>query len=418
MAGYLPLLIDKTRHGAGLPRLEGNPSQCYNLKLFTVGKHNLGEWRVTMLTQCHPSGLFSPVSLALRCAPRLMAAFFLLLAGALPAAAQERPPAIGLKIIGGLAGVSQYTRHEAPFWTERIPQLTQGRVRAEIAPFDRSGIRGGDMLHLMRLGVVPFGTLILSVAGADEPELAGSDLAGLNPDMQHLRRNVAAFRPVFTRVLRERYEIEVLAVYTYPAQVLFCTRPFTGLADIAGRRTRASSVAQADMIEALGGIPVVIPFGEIVAEIRRGAVECAITGALSGNAIGLSEVTSHLHSMALSWGISVFGAHRGSWETLPETVRATILSGLATLETEIWAAAEEETTQGMACNSGQGACPAGRRGRMQIVPVSPADEDQRREVLTGTVLPRWVERCGPDCAEAWNRHLAAGVGVRAETVRR
>ncbi|MEI6162454.1 MAG: TRAP transporter substrate-binding protein [Roseococcus sp.] len=332
--------------------------------------------------------------------------------------AQGRPDTINLKIIGGLAGVSQYTRHEAPFWLERIPQLTQGQVRAEIAPFDRSGIRGNDMLHLMRLGVVPFGTLILSVAGADEPELTGSDLAGLNPDMEHLRRNVAAFRPIFTRILRERYEIEVLAVYTYPAQVLFCTRPFTGLSDIAGRRVRASSVTQADMVEALGGIPVVIPFAESVAAIRRGAVECAITGALSGNAIGLNEVTSQVHAMAFSWGISVFGAHRASWELLPEAVRAPIRAGLATLEGEIWAAAEEETLEGLACNSGQGACVVGRRGQLRVIPVSWADEAQRRRLLTGTVLPRWIERCGEECADAWNSHMAAEVGVRAEAAAR
>lgn len=335
-----------------------------------------------------------------------------------PALAQPLPETTHLKIVGGLAGVSQYTRYEAPFWLERLPQLTDGRVIAEIAPFDRSGIRGSDMLHLMRLGVVPFGTVILSIAGADEPELTGSDLAGLNPDMQHLRRNVAAFRPIFTRILLERYDIEVLAVYTYPAQVLFCTRPLAGLADIAGRRVRASSVTQADMIEALGGIPVVIPFAETVSAIRRGTVECAVTGALSGNAIGLSDVTSHLHAMAFSWGISVFGAHRASWELLPESVRAPIRSGLAALEAEIWAAAEQETIEGLACNSGQGACSTGRRGNMRLIPVSRADEAERRRLLTGAILPRWIERCGEECAEAWNRHMAPAVGVRAEaTVR-
>ncbi|MBX9752970.1 MAG: TRAP transporter substrate-binding protein [Roseococcus sp.] len=334
------------------------------------------------------------------------------------ATAQARPEGISLKIIGGLANVSQYNRHEAPFWLEHIPRLTQGQVRAEIAPFDRSGIRGSDMLHLMRLGVVPFGTLILSIAGADEPELTGSDLAGLNPDMAHLRRHVGAFRPVFTRVLRDRYDIEVLAVYTYPAQVLFCNRTFTGLSDIAGRRVRASSVAQADMVEALGGTPVVIPFAAIVSEIRRGTVECAITAALSGNAIGLHEATTHLHAMAFSWGISVFGVHRPSWELLPETVRAPIRAGLAELEAQIWTAAEQETTEGLACNAGQGACNSGRRGTMRLIPVSAADEARRRQVLRDTVLPRWIARCGEECAAAWNAQMAEAVGIRAEDMPR
>src|SRR3954466_8390850 len=101
--------------------------------------------------------------------------------GARPALAEDSP--INLKIVGGLGGVAQYTRYEMPFWTEQVPQLTHGRVHAEIAPFDRSGIRGPEMLPLMRLGVVPFGTVLLSVSSSDEPEINAMDLAVLNPDI-------------------------------------------------------------------------------------------------------------------------------------------------------------------------------------------------------------------------------------------
>jgi TRAP-type C4-dicarboxylate transport system substrate-binding protein len=332
------------------------------------------------------------------------------------AVAQQAPT--HLKIVGGLAGVSQYDRYEVPFWLERVPRLTGGRVQAEIAAFDRSGIRGSEFIHLMRVGVVPFGTLILTIAGADEPELMASDLAGLNPDMAHLRRNVQAFRPIFTRTLRENHNLEVLAVYAYPAQVLFCARPFSGLGDISGRRVRTSSATQADLMEAVGAIPVVIPFAEIVGSIRRGAVECAITGTMSGNSIRLHEVTSHVHEMALSWGVSVFAAHRPSWAALPDDVRVQISAGLAELEGEIWTAAEQDTLHGLRCNAGQPDCAGGLRGRMRIVPVSATDEETRRRLVRQTVLPRWLDRCGENCAQTWNESLAPVTGIQAEqTVR-
>jgi TRAP-type C4-dicarboxylate transport system substrate-binding protein len=343
-----------------------------------------------------------------------LALMALLLLPLTPGQASAQSAPIPLKIVGGLAGVGQFDRYEVPFWTQRIPQITGGRVQAEIAAFDRSGIRGNEFLNLMRVGVVPFGTLILTVAGADEPELTASDLAALNPDMAHLRRNVQAFRPVFTRILRERHNLEVLAVYAYPAQVLFCARPFAGLSDVAGRRVRTSSATQADVMEALGAIPVVIPFAEIVGAIRRGMVECAITGTLSGNSIGLHEVTTHVHSMALSWGVSVFAAHRPSWQALPDLVRAQISTGLADLEAEIWTAAEQDTLMGLRCNSGQPDCLDGQRGRMRVVAVHAADETIRQRLLRQTVLPRWLDRCGEDCAETWNDSLAASTGIRAE----
>ena len=34
--------------------------------------------------------------------------------------------------------------------------------------------------------------------------------------------------------------------------------------------------------------------------------------------------------------------------------------------------------------------------------------------LAGTLLPRWVARCGADCAATWNRIAAPSVGMRAE----
>jgi TRAP-type C4-dicarboxylate transport system substrate-binding protein len=345
---------------------------------------------------------------------RLAGALLATLSAALPpaaAAAQEQP--FRLKVIGGLAGVSQFVRFEEPFWHRRIGELTNGRIAAEISPFDRSGIRGQEMLQLMRLGVVPFGTVILPLAATEEPEFNAVDLPALSPDMAALRRTVAAFRPYLEGLLRERYGIELLSVYTYPAQVVFCNRPFSGLADLAGRRVRTSSVGQSELIQALGGSAVVTPFAEIIPAFRSGVVECAITGTLSGHAIGLYTVTTHVHALALSWGLSAFGANASAWAALPPDLREIIRDGLKDLEERIWNAAEHETGEGLACNANLPACPAARRGAMTVVPVSAADEERRLKLLTEVVLPRWVGRCGQDCVEAWNTHLAPLVGVRA-----
>lgn len=332
-----------------------------------------------------------------------------LLAG--QAAAQEQ--AYRLKVIGGLAGVSQFVRFEEPFWHRRIGELTNGRIVAEISPFDRSGIRGQEMLQLMRLGVVPFGTVILPLAATEEPEFNAVDLPALSPDIATLRRTVGAFRPYLENLLRERYGIELLAIYTYPAQVVFCNRAFSGLSDLAGRRVRTSSVGQSELIQALGGSPVVTPFAEIIPAFRSGVVECAITGTLSGHAIGLYNVTTHVHALALSWGLSAFGANANAWAALPGDLRAIIREGVKDLEERIWRAAEHETGEGLACNANLAGCSAARRGSMTVVPVSPADEERRLKLLTEVVLPRWVSRCGQDCVEAWNTHLAPLVGIRA-----
>ena len=79
-----------------------------------------------------------------------------------PVAAQDRPATV--RVVGGLEGLTQYQRHELPFWRDRVPALTGGRLRAEIVPFDRSGIRAQDMINLIRLGALPFGYVLAQPA--------------------------------------------------------------------------------------------------------------------------------------------------------------------------------------------------------------------------------------------------------------
>ncbi|NRF69314.1 TRAP transporter substrate-binding protein [Aquincola sp. S2] len=322
-----------------------------------------------------------------------------------------------LRIVGGLAGVNQFLRHEEPFWTETLQRLTAGQWSAEIVPFDRAGIRGQEMLQLMQVGTVPFGTALLSQSAVNEPLIAAPDLAGLNPDIATLRRSVAAYRPLLAKTLRERHGIELLAVYTYPAQVLFCKKAFGGLADLAGRRIRVASPPQADLVEALGAVPVTIGFAGIVDSVRQGNVDCAITGTMSGNTIGLHELTSHIHPMAVNWGLAIFGANRAVWGALPAELRTLLQRELPKLEQAIWAESERETGEGLACNTGASGCSSGKRGRMVEVRPSADDEQRRRQLFSGPVLGRWLQRCGAGCAEAWNETIGAQSGINAPVPR-
>jgi TRAP-type C4-dicarboxylate transport system substrate-binding protein len=349
-----------------------------------------------------------------RAARWLTAASVMAMVATMPIFTARADEPVQLKVVGGLAGVSQYERLEKPFWEHRIEALSNGRIQAEVHAFDRSGLPGQEMLQLMRLGIVPFGTALLAVVSGDEPELNAVDLPALNPDMQALRKTVALYRPHLQQMLRAKFGVELLAVYAYPAQVIFCAKPFTGLSDLAGRRIRTSSVGQSEMMTALGAIPVLTPFAEIVNSIRTGVVDCAITGTLSGNEIGLPNVTSYIYPMAISWGLSFFGANAAVWEALPPDLRATLREAISGLEREIWDAADRETAVGLACDIGAPECGNEHSaGHMKLVPVTAQDEATRKRLLVESVLPSWIQRCGSDCVDAWNRELAPALGIKA-----
>ena len=316
-----------------------------------------------------------------------------------------------LRIVGGLGALNQYTRHEVPFWTQELPRLSGGRYSAEIVPFDRAGIRGQETLSLVKLGVVPFATVLLSAIAAKDPELAAPDLAGLNPDMKALRRSVAVFRPYLESLLRERYGVDLLAVYVYPAQMTFCKAPLAGLSALAGRRVRTSSPTQADFVEALGGVPVSTGFSEILPQIKAGHLDCAITGSMSGHTVGLHDLTSHLQTTAITWGLSVFVANGATWAALPADLRALLKRELPRVEQAVWLESEQETGAGVACSTGTAACASGAPGRMVAVAETAADRARLREIVQQVVLPRWAQRCGAGCASAWSRTLGPVTGL-------
>jgi TRAP-type C4-dicarboxylate transport system substrate-binding protein len=312
-----------------------------------------------------------------------------------------------LRIVGGLAGLNQFTHQEEPFWKYELAKISQGKYTAEIVPFDSAGVPANDMLRLLQLGVMPFGTTLVSGLSKAFPPYAVIDLAGFSPDIASLKKNVARFRPYLEMELRKRHNIKMLALYLYPAQVLFCNRPFKGLADLKGRHIRVSSVTQADFIGALGALPVSTSFSQIMSNMRSGNTDCAITGTMSGNTMGLPEVTSHIHSLPITWGLAVFGANQEAWNALPPDLKALLGSELPRLEAAIWLESEQETSEGMACNTGGADCKSGTKGQMIRIATSTNDEQIRQHTFDTAVLPSWLGRCGINCEAIWRQTLGA-----------
>ncbi|CAN7773857.1 TRAP transporter substrate-binding protein [Variovorax sp. LjRoot175] len=328
-------------------------------------------------------------------------------------AAAQAAPAQRLRVVGGLASVSQYTLHEEPFWNQELARLSGGKYSASIVPFNQAGVPGPEMLHLMKLGVVPFGTALLSQISNDHAELGAPDLAGLNADMPSLRRVVSAFRPYLESTLRERHDVELLAIYVYPAQVIFCKQQMKHLTDLAGRRIRVSGAAQADFVRALNGTPVFTEFSELMSNMNSGNTDCAITGAMSGNTLGLHRVTSSIYTMPINWGLAIFGANKDAWNALPTELKTLLRRELPKLEAAVWTESARETSEGVACNTGAAACAPDRRGAMVEARPSAEDQQRGREIFATKVLAKWLQRCGSLCAQVWTQTVGPATGIKA-----
>ena len=328
-------------------------------------------------------------------------AFILLVA--LPARSQELP-SLHLKVVGGLGQTIQFRNFEEPFWNKELAEHSGGRITAEVTPWDQFGIKGAELLQFTRLGAIVISTVSLSQIASEDPEAAAIDLAGLNPDIPTLRRSIKAYLPTLREVYRNRYGLELLAIWSYPAQVIFCNRPIHGLADLKGVKVRVASAMHSDFIEGLGGVGVTLPFDGLVDALKKHVADCAITGAMSGYRLGLYNATTHLDATTVSWGPYVLFANHAAWQRFDPAVRDFLTAQIDELGDKLWEAADHETQEGIACLTG-GPCSAGPAAHMTLVPTS--DEDRRliRRSFMTTVSPRWSERCGAECVTNWNQTI-------------
>lgn len=342
-----------------------------------------------------------------------IAAFVVGLALAIGSADAQDLPRTHLKVVGAWGNLSQYKNFEQPFWTRELPAKTNGAITAEITPFNEMGLKGAEIFRLMRLGVIDFGSTVLGYVAGDDPRNEAIDLAGLAPDVATARRISEAYRPVYDRVYREQFGIQVLAIWPYPAQVIYCNGALSGLEDLRGKKVRTGNRTLAEFVEALGGTGVTMAFSEVVPALQNKVVDCAITGTLSGNAAKWYEVTTHLYALPVGWSQVMHAVNLKTWERLAPAVREVLSREIRDLEDRIWKAMDEETQQGIDCNVGSDRCTMGSKGKMTLVPVSERDRATLDRVLREVVVPRWAKRCGAACVEEWNRTVGAVVGISA-----
>lgn len=281
-------------------------------------------------------------------------------------------------------------------------------------PFTEMGLQGDEILRLLRNGVLEISATLLSYVGGDIPEAEAVDLAGITRDIDQAHAFSDAYKPVLEKVFEEQYGVKLLAIIPYHAQIAYCRQPIASIEDFAGLKVRASGRSQGDIIEALGGTAVGMAFGEVVPALEKGVVDCAITGALSGNLAKWHQASTQLYPLPISWAITFVAANKEFWDGLDPSIRDLMTTEIAAWEDRAWDSGRSETNDGVSCNTG-GDCIDGNVASMTLIPVQDSDYDKIRQIMNEVVVPRWAERCGSDCAAAWNETAGMVLNLTAPT---
>ncbi|RVT89661.1 hypothetical protein EOD42_25020 [Rhodovarius crocodyli] len=309
---------------------------------------------------------------------------------------------------------AQYVRVDQPILRDLVNQRSGGRIQVTLSTHSERNLSGNEIVRLVRSGQVEIGAGTLSTLSGDVPMLDGIDLAGLSPDIDMAKRIADAILESANRDL-ERFGVRLMAIFPFPAQVMFCRQPFTTLADLRGRKIRTFGNSLNDFVTAIGGNPISIGFPEVYSALERGVADCAITGTGSGAAARWPEVTTHISDLPLSWALAGYMVNLNWWNRLDPQVRTFMEGTFRQVRDAQWELGRSATRDGIACATGVAAechlTPVAARG-MTEVRATAADRQAVSTIFRDTVLPGWVRRCGARCGEVYNQIIAPISGVR------
>lgn len=220
-----------------------------------------------------------------------------------------------LRVVGSWSSLTLYKNFEKPFWTEIVPK--ELGIEASMTSLSQVKLKGPAVVRQMSMGVFDVVHTVADYIVSDSPDIAGLDLPGATTDIATAKKTVEAYRPALAKYLEKDFDVKLLSVVPYPAQVLFSRVPITGLNDLKGKKIRASGWTTSEFVTALGATGVTMSFSEVPQSLQRGVVDCAITGSLSGYSAGWGEVSKYIYPLPVGgWDYVIGVMSMTTWNKL------------------------------------------------------------------------------------------------------
>ena len=131
----------------------------------------------------------------------------------LPAAA-EGPATI--RAVGTWGNLTNFQKHEGPFWNAAIAEATGGAIIGEIKPQTELGLTGFEIMRLVKLGVFDYAHGLPGYVAAEDAVFEGADLSALTQDIATQRQVAEAYFPVLEQALRGDLQRQAAAALPVP----------------------------------------------------------------------------------------------------------------------------------------------------------------------------------------------------------
>lgn len=232
-------------------------------------------------------------------------------------AASAQP--ITLRVSTGFPAVHDTTTQLVLPWIEELSR--RSGVEIETTLFAAGSALGtlDRQLDQLERGLVDAAVGLAVVPRGRMPRIGLIDLPFLGDSSRAI--NMATSDMLDAEFAPDLAGMQVVNVFIDCSVLHTVSRPIHGIADIRGLRLRVPSAMGAEMVAAVGGIPVAMPQSEIYENLQRNVIDGAITPWDVITSLNLGEVLNHHTDNVLFCGQLWFGFNQRTYENLPEPVR-------------------------------------------------------------------------------------------------
>lgn len=234
----------------------------------------------------------------------------------------------------------------AEYFANRVAEYSQGRIRIYVYPDAALGDERA-IIEQMQIGGIDFGRVNLSPLAEYDPRLFVLQLPYLYQDSAHMWEVLEG--PIGARYLDALSEIDIIGLAWVDAGARnFYTREgsIASLEDLQGMRIRVQENTMMERLVALlGGVPVQMRYGDVLAALQTGKIDGAENNYPSYHSTGHYLVAPYMVEDGHSRIPEVIVASRAAMERLSEADRQLVLGAAqeaANYQRVLWQAYEAQ----------------------------------------------------------------------------
>lgn len=242
---------------------------------------------------------------------------------------------------------------------KELEQATNGSLKFEL--FSGGAMGGGKaMLQIVRDRVTDSSIIIDAYVKRDLPASASiTELAVIGEDNRVMAGAINELQLLGCKQCdkeQKRGRYKALAFYATSPYSLMCTSPISTLAELEGKKVRATS-AFGVMMKELGATPVSITSSEIYEAMQRGQADCTVGSAAWLTSYSLKDVVTAILDVPLGTyhGALVYNMNMKTWRSLSSDERKAIIKAMPGLVSRIVHAYNDDSNAAIdAAKSGGG----------------------------------------------------------------